>query len=49
MKYNNTSFVQYTESYMQSCFWDIFFKNVFIEPNASIKKIKTGCMVFTSQ
>ena len=35
-------------------FWDIFFENLFgflqdIGPNASIKKMKTGCMVFTSQ
>ena len=35
-------------------FWDIFFENLFrflqdIGPNASTKKMKTGCTVFTSQ
>ena len=35
-------------------FWDIFFVNLFrflqdIGPNVSSKKMKTGCMVFTSQ
>ena len=35
-------------------FRDIIFENLFrflqdIGPNASIKKMKTGCMVFTSQ
>ena len=35
-------------------FWDIFLENLFrflqdIGPNASIKKMKTECMVFTPQ